>query len=176
MSSPEHLLISKIIQTSDIATPLKSGVKSEHYSSTWQGVWEWLTGFYREHNAVPTARVFKSQYADIPLFDASAETFSRLIEEIFQAHTQHKLIEVISTTMPLLNAGRTKDALDTLSVGIQTAAVEVSRMRDIDIIQNWETRIMRYEEMRSTRYSNRILWSRQNHFRFTTTAIRCLCR
>jgi replicative DNA helicase len=150
MSSPEHLLVSKIIQTADIATPLKSGVKEEHFSDTWQGVWHWLTGFYREHNAVPTARVFKSQYADIQLYDAEAETFSRLIEEIFQAHTQHRLIKVISTTMPLLNVGRTKDALDTLTVGIQTAAVEVSRMRDIDIIQNWETRVMRYEEMRST--------------------------
>lgn len=150
MASPEHLLISKIIQTADISTPLKAGLKSDHFTGTWQGVWEWLTEFYREHNAVPTARVFKAQYADISLYDAEPEVYSRLIEEIFQAHTQHKLIEVISTTMPLLNDGRTQDAMETLSVGIRTAAVDVSRMRDVDIIQNWENRITRYEEMRST--------------------------
>jgi replicative DNA helicase len=150
MASPEHLLISKVIQTSDISTPIKAGLKFEHLTGAWSEVWMWLTEFYRTHGTVPTPRVFKTQYADIQLYDAEAEPFSRLIDEIFQAHTQHRLVEVISEVMPLINEGKTKDALEHLSSGVQTASVEVSRMRDVDIIQNWESRVARYEEMRNT--------------------------
>lgn len=150
MASPEHLLISKVIQTADFQTPVKAGIKAEHLTGAWAGVWSWISEFYREHSAVPTARVFHAEYADITLYDATNEPFSRLVDEIFQAYTQHRLVEVIANTMPLLNAGETETALGMLASGVQNAAVEVSRMRDVDIIQNWENRVNRYEEMRNT--------------------------
>lgn len=150
VASAEHLLICKVLQTADIQTPIRAGIKSEHFSSEWSGVWSWVLNFYREHGTVPTPRVFRSQYADVQLLDAENEPFSRIIEELTTAYTQQRLIETVSIAMPFLNNNDPAQALKALSSGIQTASVEAARMRDVDIIQNWEERLARYEEMRNT--------------------------
>lgn len=150
MASPEHLLISKVIQTNDIHSPLKNGVRSEHLSGEWSGIWKWLTEYSQRHNAAPSSRVFKAEFGDIDLYDASKETFTGLIEEIFKAYTQRKLVETISTVMPKLSAGETTEALQELTSGIQKASVDVARIRDIDIIQSWEDRVDRYQKLRET--------------------------
>lgn len=150
MASAEHLLICKAVQTNDMHTPLKSGVKVEHMSGEWARIWAWMTEYAQRHNAAPSVRSFKAEYGDVDLHDASKETFSGLIEEIFQAYTQRKLVETISTVMPKLSAGDTSEALKELTSGIQQASVDVARIRDIDIIQSWEQRLERYEQLRST--------------------------
>lgn len=150
MASAEHLLISKVIQTSDIDTAIKLGVKSDHLSGEWGSVWQWLLEQYRAHSAVPSSRSFKNEYADISLFDASAETFSGLVDEVVGAYKQRRLVEAISNTMPLLESGKTDDAIKSLTSGLQKATVETVRMRDVDIVQNWEARLARYEEMRQS--------------------------
>jgi replicative DNA helicase len=150
MASPEHLLISKVIQTSDIHSPIKSGVRPEHFSGQWSEIWKWMTEYSQKHSAAPSRRLFAGEFGDVDLYDASKETFSGLIEEIFGAYTQRKLIETISSVMPKLNDGLTTEALQELSSGVQQAAVDVSKIRDVDIVQTWESRLERYEELRST--------------------------
>jgi replicative DNA helicase len=150
MASPEHLLISKVIQEGDIHPAVKGGVKTEHFSGEWLTIWEWIFDYTQRHNSVPSVRVFKQEFGDVELFDARKESFSGLLEEIHQSYTQRKLVESISEAMPYLNAGQTSEALSRLTEGIQSAAVDVARIRDIDIIQNWENRLQRYEELRQT--------------------------
>jgi replicative DNA helicase len=146
--SPEHLLISKVIQSGDIDTVLKLGIRPDHLTGEWADVWKWIVDQFRSHGATPSPRMFKGEYGDISLYDASRETFSGLYDEIVDAYKHRRLVEAISETMPLLEEGSTDDALKSLISGVQRATVETTRMRDVDIIQNWETRISRYEEMR----------------------------
>lgn len=150
MSSTEQLLISKVIQLSDLDTPTKLGIKADHLSGGWPTVWRWIVDYSRKHGAVPTPRSFKGEFGDITLFDADKETFSGLTDEIFTAYKNRTLIETISDAMPKINNGDTDEALKSLLLGLQKATVETVRMRDIDIIQNWEKRLARYEEMRNT--------------------------
>lgn len=150
MSSSEQLLISKVIQSSDLDTPIKLGIKADHLSGSWPDVWRWVVDHTRNHGAVPTSRAFKNEFGDITLYDAEKETFSGLVDEIVYAYKSRLLIETISDAMPKLNNGDTDDALKDLMSGLQKATIETVRMRDIDIIQNWEKRIARYEEMRNT--------------------------
>lgn len=148
MSSSELLLISKIIHEKDINTPVRAGLKPDHLSATWSPVWEWLLGFNRTHGALPTERVFNQQYGDIQLEDASDETFSRLLDEVFDSYRQRILVDALSSAIPAINDNDVQTAITSLSSAIQKSSVEASRLRDIDIIQNWENRLARYDEMR----------------------------
>lgn len=150
MASPEQLLISKVLLVSDIDTPIKLGIKADHLSSDWAEIWKWILEFFRTHGSVPSERVFHNEFADLPLVDPERETFSNLVDEILNAYRQRLLVETISDAMPTLNSGDTQEALKTLTSGIQKATVDTVKMRDIDIVQNWEQRISRYEQLKAT--------------------------
>lgn len=150
MASAEHLLISKVIQTNDIAPVLEAGIKAQHFSAHWENVWQWVVGYWREHQAVPSPRAFLQEYADLKLVDAEREQFTNLIEEMLTSYRQQKLIETVAAAVPLLNDNKTTDALQTLLEGVQTASADVARLRDVDLIQTWEERVKRYELMRDT--------------------------
>lgn len=148
MSSSELFLISKIIKEQTITEAVRSGLKPDHLSPSWSPVWSWILEFNREHGAVPTERVFTAQYGDMQLEDASQETFSRLLEEIFGAYRERTIMDALSEAIPAINDSDINRAMSLLSSGLQKASVEAARLRDIDIIQNWENRLSRYEEMR----------------------------
>lgn len=151
MSSPEYLLIVKCVTEGDMHTPLKSGIKAEHFSGEWADIWGWMLEYYQKHSQCPSLRSLQNQWGDIDTDeDTSKETFSGLVDEIHDGFTRRKLLETISDTMPALNGGNTADALKKLSSGVQEAAVSVTKIRDVDIIQTWEERVQKYETMRNT--------------------------
>lgn len=150
MSSSELLLISKVIQDKDLQVAIRAGLKPIHMSGEWSKVWSWVLEFNREHGAVPTERVFRQEFGDIDLEDAQSEPFTRLLEEIFTNYKKRTLMDTLSQAIPELNNGNLDEALSTLTSGLQKTAVESARLRDVDIIQNWENRLNRYDEMRAT--------------------------
>lgn len=150
MASAEHLLISKVIQANDVTVVLEAGIKPQHFSAHWENVWQWIVTYWREHQSVPSPRAFLQEYADLQLIDAEREQFSNLIDEMLKSYRQQKLIETVSSAVPLLNDSKTDDAMHVLMDGLQTASADVSRLRDVDLIQTWEERIKRYELMRDT--------------------------
>ena len=150
MASAEHLLISKVIQENDIGPVIEAGIKAQHFSTHWEGVWLWVTTYWREHSAVPSPRVLAQEYADVQVLDAGREQFSNLIEEVLTSYKHNKLVETLSMAVPLLNINNTEEALQVLAKGLQTASADVSRLRDFDLIQNWESRIEKYKTMRDT--------------------------
>jgi replicative DNA helicase len=150
MASAEHLLISKIIQSGSVAEVVNSGIKPNHFSPSFGNTYMWILDYWREHNAVPTARAFKNEFADMMLMDASAEPFSALIDEIYEGYKREHLIQSIAAAMPALNNNLVEEAYKELSAGLQRASTETAHLRDVDLIQSWEERLARYEEMRST--------------------------
>ena len=150
MASAEHLLLSKVIQENEIVPVIESGIKSQHFSKHWENVWQWVLNYWREYNAVPSERAFAQEYADVQLADASREPFSSLIDEMLMSYKHAKLVETLAIAVPALNSNNTDTALQLLTAGIQTASADVSRLRDFDLIQNWDQRVKRYEMMRDT--------------------------
>jgi replicative DNA helicase len=150
MSSSELHLISKVIQEKDITIPVRLGVKPDHMTGEWAEIWRWMLEFYRTHGAVPTERVFVQEHGAITLYDSTDETFTRLTEEIFDAYRKRCVMDALQPAINSLNNDDVSAAVAALSSGLQKAAVETARLRDIDIIQNWENRLSRYEEMRNT--------------------------
>lgn len=150
MSSSELYLISKVIQEKDVSIPVRLGVKPDHMTGEWADIWGWILKFYRDHGAVPTERVLIQEYGAISLYDSSDETYSRLTDEIFDAYRKRCIMDALQPAIESLNSDDVASAVAALSSGLQKAAVETARLRDVDIIQNWENRIIRYDEMRNT--------------------------
>lgn len=150
MASAEHLLISKIIQNSSVSEVIDAGLKPSHLSPSFENIYLWILEYWREHNAVPTSRAFKNEFADVLVLDASSEPFSALIDEVYESYRREHLIRSIASAMPALNNNLIEEAFQELSSGLQRASIEMAHLRDIDIIQNWEKRIAKYEEIRNT--------------------------
>lgn len=151
MASTEHLLISKIIQTRDISKVIEAGIRREHFSKEWEDVWVWVNDYWTTHRAVPTARAFKQQYGDLTLKDAEHEPFSALIDDLYRSFKHQQVTSLVTDIVPTLkDINNIDDVIKKLSEGVQKASVEVARLRDVDITQNWEERLAKYEEMRNT--------------------------
>lgn len=150
MASAEHLLISKVISENEILPVIEAGIKSQHFSPHFSEVWQWVLAFWREHSAVPSERSFSQEYANVTLVDASREQFSNLIEEMLDAYKHQKMVETLAKAVPMLNNNETTEAMQTLSDGLQTASADLARLRDINLIENWEQRIERYRTMKDT--------------------------
>jgi replicative DNA helicase len=149
MANAEHLLISKVIQTGSVSEVIEAGLRPDHFTGDYQNMWIWVLDYWRKHGTVPTARVFKQEFGDVTVYDAEAEPFSALIDELYHAYKREHIITSIATAMPLLNDNDIDEAYQKLSEGLQKASLETARLRDVDIIQNWESRLARYEEMRN---------------------------
>lgn len=148
MASSELYLVSKVILEKETNTPIRAGLKPDHLTGQWQEVWQWILEFQRTHGAVPTERVFMQQFGGITLQDVKDEPFSRLLDEIFDAYRKRCMLDALQPAINALNDDDIDKAMSTLSSGLQKASVEASRLRDVDIIQNYENRLNRYEEMR----------------------------
>lgn len=150
MASAEHLLVSKVIQTKDLALVLKSGIKEDHFTLEWSKVWSWVVTFWRDHGEVPSKRALSQEFGDIRLINAEDEPFSALIDEVYDTYRHRNLLEAMALAMPSLEAGETAKALIELSAGVQKAAAETARLRDINLIETWEQRVDKYKELQST--------------------------
>jgi replicative DNA helicase len=148
MASSEQLLISKVIQEQDLSYPLKHGVKSDHFTKEWGTIWTWLISYWRTHGSVPTDRAINMEFGDIKVLDAKSEPFSALVDEMFASYRQRNLVEAMSAAMPALNAGNTSEAFKLLSAGVQKAGADVARLRDVNLIETWEARLEKYDELR----------------------------
>lgn len=150
MANAEHLLISKVIKTGDVSPVLDKGIRPDHFKGEYQKMWVWILEYWRNYGAVPTERVFHQEFGDTPLYNADDEPFPALVDELYNNYKREKLLETITATMPALNNNEIDTAISELSVGLQKATIETARLRDVDIIQGWEERLARYEEIRNT--------------------------
>lgn len=148
MANAEHLLISKVIQTSSVAEVIDAGIRPDHFTGNYRDTWMWVLEYWRKHGTVPTERAFKQEFGDFHVADAQAEPFSALIDELYHAYKREHIVMSIASAMPLLNENNVEDAYKMLSEGLQKASVETAHLRDLDIIENWENRIKKYDEIR----------------------------
>lgn len=150
MASSEILLISKVVESRDISVPINSGIKPYHFTGKWPEVWEWIVTYHRDHGEVPTERALATEFGAITLADTTGEVTTRLIEELIDGYKTRTISDGLQEAFAALNDNDPSKAIASMSASVQKASVEGARIRDVDIIQNWEDRIARYEEMSNT--------------------------
>jgi replicative DNA helicase len=150
MASIEHLVISKIIEDQSIHEATKSGIKPHFFSGDWENVYRWILDYNNQHGAVPSERAFHTAFGDVSIEDTSQESFSGLFSELLNAYRNKTVVSAVADAMPSLDKGNVEKAMEVLSKGLQSASVDTARIRDFNIIENWENRLARYKEMKDT--------------------------
>lgn len=148
MASAEQLLISKVLRDRSLSDAVSLGVQPRHFSEANKAIWEWVLGFWHSHNEVPTERALATEYPSVTLGDASAESLSRLVEEVIEGFRRTSMLELLTGTMSQMKAGLTTDAINGLSAGLQETIGSTNQSRDINLVDDWEDRLTRYAEMR----------------------------
>lgn len=146
MASSELLLISRVIESKEIDAAIDMGVKSYHFTK-WSDMWEWIVSYYRVHDAVPTERALVKEFGSVTLEDTEGEVTARLVEELIESYRRRTLIDGIQQMASAIDGDDMSEVVTLMSETIQKATVEASRMRDVDIIQNWQTRLDLYRQM-----------------------------
>lgn len=150
MSSAEQLLISKVLQEQDVSVALKHGIKADHFTGGWSDIWSWIITYWRDHNAIPTTRAVKQEFGDVQFVDAKNEPFTGLIDEVHSAHRHRVLLETFNEALPFMDKHDVTEAIKIVSAGVQKAAADLSRLRDVNLIEQWEERVKKYDELRKT--------------------------
>jgi len=148
MASAEQLLISKVLSEHTLVEAIDMGIQPKHFSATYTGIWSWLLEFWQSHSEVPTARALGTEYPSVSLGDASGESLSRLVEEVIDGHRKAKVSDLMTAALPLLSDGDTKGAISVLASGLQEVAGDTTTSRDVDLVEQWESRLDKYAEMR----------------------------
>jgi replicative DNA helicase len=148
VASAEQLLISKVLSEHTLVEAIDMGLQPKHFSATYTGIWGWLLEFWQSHSEVPTARALGTEYPSVSLGDASGESLSRLVEEVIDGHRKAKVSDLMTEALPLLSDGNTKGAISVLASGLQEVAGDTTTSRDVDLVEQWETRLDKYADMR----------------------------
>ena len=149
MASIEHLLISKVIETGSIHEVSQAGIKPAHFAGEWEDIYQWVLDYASRHGSTPSERAFHSAYGDVIIENTDTESFSGLMEELIEAYKRRTMAEAMTEAVADLDNDRVDSAITKLSSALQSASADTVRLRDFNIIERWEERLARYEEMRS---------------------------
>ena len=149
MAVIEQLVISKIIDEQSVEEAVKAGVVPHHFAGEFEDVYRWVLAYTRDHGGVPTERAFTLAHGDIEIVDTGGETFSGLFSELLASYRASTLTEAVSEAVKSLNKEDSDQAAQTLAEGLRKSSVEGTRLRDVNLVDNWTERYERYEERRA---------------------------
>ena len=148
MASAEHLLISKVLSDGSLSEAIAQGVQAVHFSVPNQPIWSWMLEFWQKHGSVPTQRVMQDEHPSVTVGDSSGETLSRLVDEVIEGHRSTTVTGLMTEALVSLKDGNTEGAIRHLSSGLQDVSAVTSQSKDVDLISEWENRLVKYADMR----------------------------
>jgi archaellum biogenesis ATPase FlaH len=150
MASVEQLLLSKVIEDSSVVEASRLGLKPSYFSGDWEGIYSWVLDYERTHGNVPTERALHRQFGDVHLVSTAGESMSGLVGELLDSYRLRELSSSVADVVPLIDSGKGAEAVEHLRKGIQRASIDAVRLRDVNMIDTWQERYAKYEEMRNT--------------------------
>lgn len=149
MAAIEQLLISKVIDARDLNEVTSRGVHAEHFGGHYAEAWQWIVDHVSKHGMVPTERQFALAHSDITLEDHSQETFSGLVEELYDQYQSEALAEGAAEAVQALNADDTGGAKEALQKALERATASTDVLRDTNLVETWEDRYEEYKRRKS---------------------------
>ena len=148
--SIEQLIVSKVLEESSLVECQRAGIKPLFFGGEWEAAYQWVLNYNAEHGAVPSQRAFSKAFGDLELDDAHVESFSGLFAELVDAYQGRVIANTITEAMGPLDKGDVTAAMAQLSLGLAAAGATTTHLRDFNIIEGWEERLVRYQEMRDS--------------------------
>jgi replicative DNA helicase len=140
----EHKLISKIVHSGDLATPVERGIGRDWFSSTsHQRIFAAITSYAAEYGAPPTAEALGADHPSYRL-DPAPEPMSDLIDRMRARRTSTLLEEGMGSAVALWERGDLDRSVAELSATVARIGADVPTGRDVDLTQTGDDRFARY--------------------------------
>lgn len=142
----EKLFVSKIIQEQDI----KEVADVPPYflnDPDYRRAFEYIIEYYSENSVVPTQRVFNNDNPKIKLVE-SPEPWSDLRKRIERQYIAGVMAENLDKFNDAYEIGDIERAINLLSVTVSEAHTAIPNSRDVDVSQNGQERLARYQARR----------------------------
>lgn len=125
-TSPELMLISAVIRTTDHRALKATGVAPEMFHQ-YPAEGKWLLTYISKHSKAPTRSSFRDAFPDVGL--KRADDVMYYVEEVKKAHTRHAIMTMLDSVVETMDDDDIDKAIGQLRVGIaevQTRAAGVS--------------------------------------------------
>lgn len=101
MGKAEQTLISAILTTADLATPLEHGI-DEHHFTEFNVEFGFIRDYHSQHGSVPKKMVFRAKFPSFDLLDLPDVTFA--LDEFTNEYDRRALAEMVRETVRLLKS------------------------------------------------------------------------
>ena len=142
----EQLLNGAIIREGDITPVLDAKVTRDFFSNDEdREVFEFIAKHWREFGNVPATSVVKDNYPTYTIINGR-ESYEYYLSEVRRRRKFGLLFETVGEAAELLEDDALEEAEGILATGLIRAQIEVSQLRDTNIVDTWESRLEVYEE------------------------------
>lgn len=144
----ELALVSKILETKDIRTPLKNKITPKFFYGEGKSIYEFITDYYGEYNEVPTLAVVNRFFPSFQI-EEREEPIQFFCDELRKRQRYNMLVEGVNHITDLLEKGDIDTAMtDWNKIGTQVV-VDTKVTRDLDLTSDVEQRIKAYQYMKA---------------------------
>ena len=138
MASSEALLISAVVQTGDIITPMVEGINPKIFTDAFRDEWEFIEDYWKKHNRPPSKVLFKKKFPKFTLY--RVDDVDHLINDLKQEHARRTLITILRDTADDIHDAKDPLAIaNTYSMALSTMQAElVGREDEMDLVVDWD--------------------------------------
>lgn len=142
----ERGLISSIIVSGTIQPALDARVTAEFFGAEeHQRAWRYISEHYASYGKVPSVKALKRELPNYTVV-RPAEPLDYYLNEV-RDQRKHSLITVgMLSAADSMKADEVDKAIASLQTSIQQAALEVSVLKDTNLVETWQRRLQEYEE------------------------------
>ncbi|MFN2347138.1 MAG: DnaB-like helicase C-terminal domain-containing protein [Dermatophilaceae bacterium] len=141
----EQLLNSVIVREGDLTPVLDAKVTSDFYANDDdREVFVWILSHWSEYGQVPGSRALKNNFPTYKLIDGK-EPYEYYLDEVRRRRKYGLIFETLAEATELLEEEDLDGAEGVLADGLMRAQIEISELRDTDIVQTWQRRLETYE-------------------------------
>ena len=151
MADIARALISKIVDTNDITTAVRLGVRADWFEdSEHKAVFKWMVDFHQRYGDVPTEVTLKAEYPNFKLVHAD-EPYEYYTDQFREMHKRSLIVDTILDAHDEIEKYSDVQAAHArLSKGIQLIGQEITALVDENAAgrDNIKSRYDKYEENR----------------------------
>jgi replicative DNA helicase len=146
----EKGLLSKIVESGDIRTPIKEKITTKFiYGNKTQSMYKYLQDYYAEYNKVPSKEVVERHYPNFS-WENAEEPMNYYCDELRERYKYNKLVDSIGEISELIEKGNIEKALKEFQQRGSTIAVDTRRTNDLEYTEDIDGRIEAYERIKKS--------------------------
>ena len=142
----EKLIISKIVRERDLQEV--ADIPSYFFTDPdYRAAFEYIRKQYSDNGSVPTVREFQADCSKIDLVSAPEE-WTSLVKRLQTQYITGILSENLDKVIKNFDDGNIEETINLLGMTVSQAHTAIPNTRDVDVTQNGDKRLERYQERR----------------------------